>query len=241
MGSSPSGSGRRSGSWGGSMRWIIHWPSPVRNKTWRPCTRSPCRSTITSSLPLDGVVGAVVPETWRRRRSCPWGSRPRSRCTGADGPRWGRRGGSRSGSGGTPLGSAHETSTPSRSSRKSQCRRRAWCSWTTNRACRDLACRRGRRLGPSPAGSGVAVKSRLAWYFSSGGLTSASRADDGAGARLVDLGWRKVKPDASNAAGQHPLAGEQHLVDHLAPEHGLERERRHREHVGRCSAARAPW
>src|SRR5450759_3534434 len=32
-----------------------------------------------------------------------------------------------------PFGTAHEARTPSRSSRRSQCRARAWCSWTTNR------------------------------------------------------------------------------------------------------------
>src|SRR5260370_1134302 len=32
-----------------------------------------------------------------------------------------------------PFGTAHDASTPSRSSRRSQWRARAWCSWTTNR------------------------------------------------------------------------------------------------------------
>ena len=48
------------------------------------------------------------------------------------------------GSGGTPLGTAHETSTPSRSSRKSQCSARAWCSCTTNVAAPAAAARLGR-------------------------------------------------------------------------------------------------
>ena len=43
------------------------------------------------------------------------------------------------GSGGIPLGIAHEASTPSCSSRRSQCRRVAWCSWTTNRGRRPSA------------------------------------------------------------------------------------------------------
>src|SRR5256885_6116142 len=60
-----------------------------------------------------------------------------------------------------PLGTAHETPTPSFSSRKSQCRRRAWCSWTTNRGA--LVSLRG-TLAP---GSGVRLKSRLASYSAS--------------------------------------------------------------------------
>src|SRR5438132_8940439 len=65
------------------------------------------------------------------------------------------------GSGGMPLGTAHETPTPSFSSRKSQCSRRAWCSWTTNRGA--LVSLRG-TLAP---GSGVRLKSRLASYSAS--------------------------------------------------------------------------
>src|SRR5256885_5394410 len=60
-----------------------------------------------------------------------------------------------------PLGTAHDTPTPSFSSRKSQCRRRAWCSWTTNRGA--LVSLRG-TLAP---GSGVRLKSRLASYWTS--------------------------------------------------------------------------
>ena len=41
--------------------------------------------------------------------------------------------------GGTPRGTAQLTSTPSRSSRKSQCSAVAWCSWMT-------------KIGSSPAG-----------------------------------------------------------------------------------------
>jgi hypothetical protein len=40
--------GSRSGSSGGSMRWIIQSLPRVRNKTWRPRTRSPWKVTITS-------------------------------------------------------------------------------------------------------------------------------------------------------------------------------------------------
>src|SRR5438105_14096541 len=60
-----------------------------------------------------------------------------------------------------PLGTAHDTPTPSFSSRKSQCSRRAWCSWTTNRGA--LVSLRG-TLAP---GSGVRLKSRLASYSAS--------------------------------------------------------------------------
>src|SRR5438445_9473935 len=65
------------------------------------------------------------------------------------------------GSGGMPLGTAHDTPTPSFSSRKSQCSRRAWCSWTTNRGA--LVSLRG-TLAP---GSGVRLKSRFASYSAS--------------------------------------------------------------------------
>src|SRR5205823_2501748 len=55
------------------------------------------------------------------------------------------------GSGGMPLGTAQLTSTPSRSSLKSQCRRVAWCSWTTKRGPL-VGARLGAALGP-PLGS----------------------------------------------------------------------------------------
>src|SRR5215208_5910089 len=64
-----------------------------------------------------------------------------------------------SGSVGMPLGTAHDASTPSRSSRRSQCSRRAWCSWMTKRLRSSLPGR--------PAGSGVSAKSRLRLYSSS--------------------------------------------------------------------------
>src|SRR5215217_7984641 len=64
-----------------------------------------------------------------------------------------------SGSLGMPLGTAHEASTPSRSSRRSQCRRRAWCSWMTKRLSSPLC--------GLPAGSGVSSKPRLRLYSSS--------------------------------------------------------------------------
>src|SRR3954451_8916085 len=61
---------------------------------------------------------------------------------------------------GMPLGTANDTSTPSRSSRRSQCSRRAWCSWIT-KPCSPVS------RGWSPAGSGVSLKSRLRSYSSS--------------------------------------------------------------------------
>src|SRR5215831_1245940 len=66
----------------------------------------------------------------------------------------------RRGSSGTPRGTAHETRTPSRSRRRSQCRRRAWCCWTTKRRTWEAAS----SVVASPAGSGVSWKSRLALY-----------------------------------------------------------------------------
>src|ERR1022692_3323511 len=65
------------------------------------------------------------------------------------------------GSSGIPLGSAHDTRTPSRSRRKSQCRARAWCSWMTNTG---RSSPRGPREPAVRIGSGVLAGSRLARY-----------------------------------------------------------------------------
>src|SRR5436190_20282042 len=63
-----------------------------------------------------------------------------------------------------PFGTAHETATPSRSRRRSQCRRVALCSWTTKRLPEAAA-------SASAPGSGVAPKSRLRRYsFSPSGV-----------------------------------------------------------------------
>src|SRR3954447_23303479 len=62
------------------------------------------------------------------------------------------------GTSGMPFGTAHETATPSRSRRRSQCRRVAECSWTTNLSPAAAAA-----ALPS-SGSGVAPKSRLRRY-----------------------------------------------------------------------------
>src|SRR3954453_13913718 len=61
------------------------------------------------------------------------------------------------GTSGIPFGTAQETATPSRSRRRSQCRRVALCSWTTKR----LPVASSPDLGP---GSGDAWKSRLRRY-----------------------------------------------------------------------------
>src|SRR5437763_861080 len=62
---------------------------------------------------------------------------------------------------GIPFGIAHDASTPSCSRRRSQWRRRAWCSWTTNRPAAPLALPSLRR---APFGSVVRRKSRLVLY-----------------------------------------------------------------------------
>ena len=60
---------------------------------------------------------------------------------------------------GRPLGRAHEARTPSCSSRKSQCRLEAWCSWMTKVGSPALL---GRRRRPSSGtGSGVRSGSRF--------------------------------------------------------------------------------
>src|SRR3954451_2935355 len=61
------------------------------------------------------------------------------------------------GTSGMPFGTAHDTATPSRSRRRSQCRRVAECSWTTKRFPAAAS------ASPGP-GSGVAPKSRLRRY-----------------------------------------------------------------------------
>src|SRR3954452_3495285 len=67
------------------------------------------------------------------------------------------------GTSGMPLGTAHETATPSRSRRRSQCRRVALCSWTTKRFPPAPA-------SPPGAGSGVPPKRRLRRYSPSSGV-----------------------------------------------------------------------
>src|SRR5438105_6374228 len=162
IGTSLSGIALRSGSCGGSIRWIIQFSPLVWNSTYRPCRRLPWRTTMTSRS--DHFSVSYVPSsqinTWPPPYS-PFGISPANLKYSSG---WSSTWTARwffLGSGGMPLGTAHETPTPSRSRRKSQCRRRAWCSWTTNRGA--LVSLRG-TLAP---GSGVRLKSRLASYSAS--------------------------------------------------------------------------
>ena len=70
------------------------------------------------------------------------------------------------GSGGMPLGTAQDASTPSCSSRRSQCSRVAWCSWITNRGASAAGAPAARRPAPawrrSPACGGRCRAARRA-------------------------------------------------------------------------------
>ncbi len=141
------------------MRWIIQLSPSVWKIAYFPCTRSPAKVTITSSsrnfsvsyVPRSQI--AIVPAPYspfgifpsNSRYSSGWSSvRTASRFS--------------FGSCGTPFGSAQDARAPSRSSRRSQCSRRAWCSWTTNRS--PLA-----RFGFFPLrGSGVFSNDRFPSY-----------------------------------------------------------------------------
>ena len=78
-----------------------------------------------SYVPRSQIV--IVPAPYWPLGISPWNSRYSSGWSSVRTARW-----LRLGSSGMPLGTAHEASTPSCSSRRSQCRRVAWCSWTTN-------------------------------------------------------------------------------------------------------------
>ena len=133
------------------MRWIIQSLALATGAEQRVAPGASARrgsKTITSSSRNFSPRRCRGPRSASsRRRTRPPGSRPRTRGTRADGPRCGRPCGFRLGSSGMPLGTAQEASTPSRSRRRSQCRRRAWCSWTTKRAALGPALGRGHRLG----------------------------------------------------------------------------------------------
>src|SRR5688572_5532898 len=73
-----------------------------------------------------------------------------------------------------PFGTAHDLSTPSHSRRKSKCRRRAECCWTTNSSGPVRA------AGADGGGSGVASNVRLEEY-------SRSEAASPAALRVVRL------------------------------------------------------
>ncbi len=113
IGRSPGGSGWRS-------RCIIHCFPPVWNNAYPPVARCPCSLTLTSRfvhfsvsyLPWSQMV--TEPAPYSPRGICP-SKRPYSSgwssvCTA----RW-----FTAGSSGSPFGTAQDTSTPSRSSRKS--------------------------------------------------------------------------------------------------------------------------
>src|SRR6266699_4763210 len=170
IGRTSSGIGCQSSRDGASMRWIIQFLPPVWNSTNLPSVRSPCSTTLTSRsvhfsvsyVPWSQIVTWPAPYSpWPMLPSnVPYSSGWSSTWTA----RW-----LRFGSSGTPLGTAHETSTPSRSRRKSQCSEVAWCSWTTNES---PFLRRGlRRRG---IGSLVRLGSRLRRYSSSGAMVSPS-------------------------------------------------------------------
>ena len=133
--------------------------------TNRPAARSPLSWTITSRgfhfsvsyVPESQMVIAPPPYSpagispEKSRYSIGWSSvRTASRTV--------------SGSVGSPFGTAHEASTPSRSSRTSQCSRRAWCSWMTKRWPEPS----GATGSSAGIGSGVRRASRLRRYSSSG-------------------------------------------------------------------------
>ena len=113
------------------------------------CAPRTCRGPRRSSCPAPYWPLGISP--WNSRYSSGWSSVCTARRLSL-------------GASGMPLGIAHEASTPSCSSRRSQCRRVAWCSWTTKRRPSALA-------ASSPIGSGVFCAERLDRYVSSLPLT----------------------------------------------------------------------
>src|SRR5690242_5973966 len=117
------------------------------------------------------------------------------------------------GSGGMPLGTAHETPTPSFSSRRSQCRARAWCSWTTNRGAREAF------FGTRAPGSGVLLKSRLASYSASFLVATNRRLGHG---RFLLVGHdldSRLDPDEG---GGHRRRDEDHDRQHQGRVHRVD-------------------
>jgi hypothetical protein len=167
MGATDSGSGCQSGSVGGSLRRTIQSRSPsetlrlLRKNTYRPVTRCPCSTTATSRS--DHFSVSYRPRSQTNIRPppySPFGMSPSnvaysigwsSVCTASR---------MSPGTTGNPLGTAHETSTPPRSSRTSQCSRLAWCSWMTNVSSLPP----GGWLSVDGTGSGVRAASRLRRY-----------------------------------------------------------------------------
>ena len=121
------------------MRWIIQSfgsssLSIGEQRVARVDALAVQRDLDLARLPLQAVVGAAIPDRHR---------------AGAVLALWDlalevevlervvlgvrRRSGCRLGVSGRPFGTAHEASAPSRSRRRSQCRRLALCSWITKR------------------------------------------------------------------------------------------------------------
>src|SRR5213593_4315294 len=209
MGTIPDGIGFRSGSWGGSMRWIIQSLPRVWKSTYRPCSRLPLRSTITSRL--DHLTGSYVPSSQIFTVPPPYSPFGISPANLKYSSGWSSTWTARwffFGSGGMPLGTAQDTPTPSFSRRKSQCRRRAWCSWTTNRSARAAL-----RSTRAP-GSGVFLKSRLASYSAS---FFAMRNTLGHGRFLLylameggDVGPARAADEERRPRGKHQDCDRQH-------------------------------
>ena len=150
-----------------SMTWASQFFLPVRTSASRrgcparPPSRLPRRVTMTSPSfhfsvsysPVSQINDSPPPYS-------PWGIVPSKVAYSSGWSSVGTASRLRFGSSGMPLGRAQQRSTPSRSSRRSQCRLLAWCSWTTNR-----------RPWPEPVaagaagtGSGVRRASRLDRY-----------------------------------------------------------------------------
>src|SRR6059036_107710 len=121
---------------------------------------SSLRHFSASYVPRSQIV--IVPAPYWPLGISPWNSRYSSGWSSVRTARW-----LCLGSSGMPLGTAHEASTPSCSSRRSQCRRVAWCSWTTNWPDATGAGAVSPSRPASPAGSAVVAKSRLARYSAS--------------------------------------------------------------------------
>src|SRR2546423_5863999 len=137
---------------------------------------SSSRHFSASYVPRSQIV--MVPAPYSPLGISPWNSRFSSGWSSVRTARW-----LRLGSSGIPLGTAHEARTPSCSGRRSQCRRVAWCSWTTKRPAAAGAS----APSPAPAGSLVAAKSRLPRYSASRSrvMPSAIGGDARALARVV--------------------------------------------------------
>src|SRR5690242_6346284 len=114
----------------------------------------------------------MLPPPYSPRGISPWNSRYSRGWSSVWTARW-----LRFGSGGIPRGTAHDSSTPSCSRRRSQCMLRAWCSWITNRPP-------GSPPSGPPAGSGVASKSRFWRYLSRRSLTPPWWPAAGVGASI---------------------------------------------------------